>query len=167
MLRPAAVGLGGIDLALPRLTHPPCGHESLHPFDIGLRPRALGLARAEPLDARHLVVPACQAVNPAEAQRDLDRLGIGQGHVTRTLVEQSQPHLGHRVVIDLQPLLPLLRRTDVEDEPLSHRAGCSAAFSAASPRLVASAAAGEASARLAYPCTMVGSLLSSTGTPAA
>jgi hypothetical protein len=49
--RPAPVEFGGVDLALTRLSHPPCGRKSLNSLDIGLRPGALGLAWAEPLDA--------------------------------------------------------------------------------------------------------------------
>src|SRR6478672_13031829 len=163
--RPPAVSLG-VDLALAGLPHAAGVDEPLHPFRIGFRPPTARLSRAEPLNTGHLVVGPRQAVDPPEAKGDLHRLAVRHARLGCVLVQQPQPDLAGPVVIVLQPLFPLLRCARVEHLLLGHPR-CSAAFSAARPRLVASAAAGTTSAKLTKPCTSVGALYSSTGTPAA
>jgi hypothetical protein len=112
-LRPSTVGLGGVDLALPGLSHAPRFDEALHPFDIGRRPRTARLTAAESLDARHLVVLACQAVDPTETQRDFDGLAVGHARLRRVFVEQPQPDLRRLIVVARQPVFPFVRRADV------------------------------------------------------
>src|SRR4029079_11544957 len=77
--RPAPVGLGRLDLPGPGRAHASLRDEPLDLAPVDPRPRAARPAGGELLHPAGVVVAALEAVDPAEAERHLDRLGVRHG----------------------------------------------------------------------------------------
>src|SRR6185436_9846308 len=72
---------------------------------IDLAPDALFLARGVALQKRDVVQTLAKAIDPAPAQRHVDRLQRGHRRYARALLVDPQPQLGVRVVVLGQPRL--------------------------------------------------------------
>src|SRR3569623_287 len=75
---PAAVGLGGVERGLPRRRHPPTRDQLLRAVAILFRPFALAFARGEASQEPGVVIFVDLTIDPAMAQRAVDRFCLGQ-----------------------------------------------------------------------------------------
>src|SRR5207244_3052695 len=86
--------------------HPALGHQPLGDARVSLRPGAPRPAGSEALAIGGLVPAADLAVDPAVAERLLERLVVGEaGRLRRALLGQHEPDPG-RVVMFAQPSPP-------------------------------------------------------------
>lgn len=102
---PAAVGLGGVDMTLAVLGHPPRLGQAGDIVDIDLAPHALGAARGVALEVAALVKALADAVDPAPAQADMDRLHRRDRRQAGADLVEFDPDLGFAVVMAAQPRL--------------------------------------------------------------
>src|SRR3954469_8129990 len=106
---PAAVGAGTFDLGQARRTHASGGDELLGLVAVDARPAAAPRARCEALSPVRIVAARFLAVYPAKTERDLDRLGVGNGGLGRALLRDLEPNPAVVFVVVLQPCLELSR----------------------------------------------------------
>ncbi len=102
---PAAVGLRGFDGGHSGLPHAAGLDERRGLLGVDERPLAAGRARGEALERVVLVVAGDLAVDPAEAQGDVERLRVGDRFDGRGLLGELQPYPAG-VVVGLEPALP-------------------------------------------------------------
>src|SRR5262245_24682808 len=100
---PAAVALRSVDLALAVRRHTASGDESRDVLAVDLTPPALAPARRVPLQERPLVERLAEAVDPAPAQDDVERLRRRHRREPRQLLVDLDPHLRLAVVICGEP----------------------------------------------------------------
>src|SRR5262245_42788965 len=109
---PAAVRLGALDLGVSSGPHSPLGDQLLRLGPIDLRPPPARPTRRIPLEEVALVERFAAAVYPAEAERDLNRLGVKDGLDARVLLGHLDPYPVRYGVMVLEPLLPLSARAE-------------------------------------------------------
>src|SRR6185436_6395912 len=84
-------------------THPSGRLELLDALDVDEAPHGAGFARREALAISSLVHALAHAVDPAEAERFVERFPVRDARLARALVEEADPDLGRGVVVLLQP----------------------------------------------------------------
>src|SRR6185312_1785955 len=100
---PAAVGFGRVDLRLAERRHATFADQPLGMTDIALRPDAFGAARAEALQEGVIVEGLLLPVDPAPAERDVERFRIADRRHARLLLEKLEPDLAGLVVLAGEP----------------------------------------------------------------
>src|SRR5207245_5203489 len=96
----AAVGSRSFQLGDAGGMHPAFRQQLLREPDVPPRPRALLSARAEAHDEGPLVARPTLAVDPAVAQRLVERLGVGEaGRMLSALLGQGEPDASGGVMI--------------------------------------------------------------------
>src|SRR5206468_10450301 len=102
--RPAAVGLGPLDLGRPGRVHPTGGAQALDPPDVALRPVAPRPAGREPLEIGRLVPAPVLPVDPSVGDGLLDRRLVGQARRPgRPLLGQYEPDAVRFAVMLAEP----------------------------------------------------------------
>src|SRR4051794_18361052 len=109
---PAAVRLGPLDLGAPSGPHFPLGDQLLRLGPIDLRPPPAWPPRRIPLEEVALVKRLAAAVDPAEAERDLNPLRVPAALDARALLGHLNPYPVRYGVMVLKPLLPLSARAE-------------------------------------------------------
>jgi hypothetical protein len=89
---PPSVGLGAFDIGQSCGSHPAVFDQLLGPVTVDLRPPAAAGARREALEPVVVVVSSFLAVDPPEAQRDLDRIWVGNGSLACVFLGDLKPH---------------------------------------------------------------------------
>src|SRR4051812_34690391 len=85
--------------------HPSSGGEARDVFGIDLTPDALRSPRCEALQKRLGVERLSDAVDPAPAQRDIERLCVRDRRFARLLLEDADPNLVIARVMHAHPRL--------------------------------------------------------------
>ena len=88
---PPPVLLGPVDFCQARWLHAPFANQPFDFFSIDLGPDAAFASRGELLEPTRLVVCFALTVDPAVAERHLDRFGIGHRAFGRSLLCQLDP----------------------------------------------------------------------------
>ena len=117
-----AVGLRLLVLAQPGRADAVGGDQRLDLLPVDPRPLAAAPARREALEEPVLVERLALAVDPAEAERDLERLGVRDALDPRLLLGDLQPDAVGALVLCLEPRLPVGGRR----ERALHQLGSSA-----------------------------------------
>src|ERR1700730_4692922 len=112
---PPAVLPGQLDLAPPGGLHPARLDQTGRLVGIDLRPAAARPARREALQPVLLVERALLAVDPAVAERHLERFGIGHAGSARALLRDLEPYPGREGVLLGQPGFPRARIGEADD----------------------------------------------------
>ncbi len=128
---PAAVGFGRLDLGQPGRPDRAALEQTFALLAIELRPATARAARGEALEEVLVVEAALLAVDPAEAEGQLECLGIGDARLRRPLLGDLQPGARGALAVLLQPGLELRGPGEEEDRqlvgqlraPLRRRAG--------------------------------------------
>jgi hypothetical protein len=92
-LGPLAVSFGGVDENLPGGRHSALRDHLLHARLVRFGPDAFGVSGREPLDVLFVINAFEDAVDPAEAERLLDRLTVGHAGLSGVLFEKDEPDL--------------------------------------------------------------------------
>src|SRR6185312_3132792 len=100
---PATVSLGGFDLREPARLHPPFAREPLDVLAVALGPTTARPARREAADPGLVVERLHLTVDPAPAQRLIERLVVGHGGDAAALLEEPDPEAGRARVVLLEP----------------------------------------------------------------
>src|SRR5205823_2503886 len=104
---PPTVGLCPLDLRRAGRMHPPFGQQSLGDAGVSLGPRAAPPARREALTVGGLVAATDLAVDPAVAERFLQRLVVREaGRFYRPLLGEDQPDAPWLCVVLAEPDAP-------------------------------------------------------------
>jgi hypothetical protein len=112
---PPPVRLRSRDLGQARRAHPAGRHERLDAVGVDLRPRASRPAWGVFLEVVRGVERIPVAVDPTEAQRDLECLGHADRAGPRTLLRDPQPDPLPRVMVVGQPRLPVVGGLEGQD----------------------------------------------------
>jgi hypothetical protein len=116
---PATVGFGRFDLGEASGADRVGGEQGFGLFAVDLRPAAARPTRGEALEEVGLVEAALLAVDPAEAERQVDRLGVGDARLRRPLLGDLQPDAPGLVAALLQPGLELGRAGEEQDREIA------------------------------------------------
>src|SRR3954469_9086371 len=106
---PPAVRLRPLDLAQARRLHPAGLDQRRRELAVALGPDAPCPPRREALQVERVVEAARLAVDPAEAERRVERLHVRDGRDPRALARELDPDAGLGLVVGAQPRLPLRR----------------------------------------------------------
>ena len=109
---PPAVGPGPLHLVQTGRLHPAGLDERGGFVGVDLRPLAAGLARGEALQPVVFVQRALLPVDPAEAERFFEGLGVGDGRLRRALLRGLEPDAGRGRPVPGQPFVPVGRRPE-------------------------------------------------------
>ena len=106
------VGPPGGERGQPRRLHQSDGRQRLSLGDVDRRPDAAGAPGSEPNRVAHVVSAAPDAVDPAEAQRRLDRLGPRHRRLPGAGLPEPDQQLRRRAVVLRQPVQKLRARRE-------------------------------------------------------
>src|SRR5207248_5004000 len=89
---------------------------------VDLRPLAPRPPREEALQVVRLVETPRLRVDPAVAERNLERLGVGDSRDAGALLRELHPHAGLLAVVGVEPLRPRAARAEHLERRFSQRA---------------------------------------------
>jgi len=111
--RPTTVGLRALDLGDSRRLHPALAGQPLGERRVPLRPAAPCPSRSETLKVRSLVAAADLAVDPAETDRLLEGLVVGEARRRGSALLRKYEHDAGRIgVVAREPFTPSVRVRD-------------------------------------------------------
>src|SRR5947207_4926319 len=109
---PATVRLRALDLREPRRPHQSGLDQPRRRLAVDLRPLAPRPPREEALQVVRLVETPRLRVDPAVAERNLERLGVGDSRDAGALLRELHPHAGLLAVVGVEPLRPRAARAE-------------------------------------------------------
>src|SRR4029079_1919284 len=95
-----------LHLAQPRLAHEARLDQPCRPLAVRARPAAARPARGEALEEVVRVERLALPVDPPEAQRHLEHVGVPDRRLARALLRDLQPDAALVAVVTLEPRLP-------------------------------------------------------------